>query len=46
MVKKLIKVLQIHKKKINYQISNYDQMIKEMVELMKNNNLYKQYNIG
>ena len=34
------------RKEINYKIPSYDDMIKEMVELMKNNNLYKQYNIG
>ncbi len=31
---------------INYKIPDYEEMIREMVELIKNNNLYTQYKIG
>lgn len=31
---------------INYNIPSYEIMIKEMIELMHNNNLYQQYNTG
>jgi dTDP-4-dehydrorhamnose reductase len=31
---------------INYEIASYEVMVKDMIELMKNNDLYKQYKIG
>jgi len=34
------------RKLINCQIPSYEDMVKDMVKLMKNNDLYKQYNIG
>ena len=34
------------RKEINYIIPTYDQMLKDIVNLMKNNKLYSQYNIG
>lgn len=34
------------RKEMNYTIATYDKMIKNMVDLMKNNKLYAQYKIG
>jgi dTDP-4-dehydrorhamnose reductase len=31
---------------IIYEIASYEVMVKDMIELMKNNDLYKQYKIG
>lgn len=31
---------------INYKIPSYKEMLKEMIKLMKNNDLYKQYSLG